>query len=426
MDLETLYREIKEKKLIISTDTRTLQPGNIYIAIKGEMFDGNTFAKDAIEKGARYAVIDNPDYVYNDQCILVDNTRLTLELLAQRHRNQFSIPILAIGGSNGKTTTKELIHAVLSKKYRTHTTKGNLNNDIGVPLTMLAMSEDTQCAVIEIGANHADEHTKLLDIIRPTHVLVTNNGRDHLEGFGSIEGVRSANKEIYDWALSNAAFAFVPKAYPDLIEDSQDLNRMLYPEKEHTSISGTYASISYDNIDVHSALFGSYNEANILAAITVGEYFSVPLFDIKVAIESYKPTLKRSELIKRDRYSLVLDCYNANPTSMTLALKDFCRITTPGSRIILIGDMLEMGTIEAAVHKEILELVRELVATEDQVLVVGPRFNAFASQFSFQFFEMSDSTRVYFNTLPIDGKQIFVKASRGIKLEEVIKEKIPL
>jgi UDP-N-acetylmuramoyl-tripeptide--D-alanyl-D-alanine ligase len=423
---EQLYKLLTEDRFSISTDTRTITPGDIYIGIKGDVFDGNIFAPQALEKGARYAIVDDPTYATDERYILVSNTRQTLEELATYHRKQFSIPILVIGGSNGKTTTKELVHAVLSKKYTAHVTKGNLNNDLGVPLTILAMPRNTQIAIIEIGANHPGEHITLMNIVAPTHVLVTNNGADHLEGFGSLAGVRSANKEIYGWMRDHEGHIFVNKNITDLVEDSADTKCTLYPQKEVETISGLYAGIRYSEETFISSLFGSYNEPNILAAIAVGEYFEVPLSDIKDAIASYVPTLKRSQVIQGPDYSIILDCYNANPSSMEAALRDFVKDTTPGKRVFIIGDMFEMGSEEDRVHKEILTLVQSLVDTNDTVMCVGPRFGKYKNECSFSFFETTDSAREVFNALNLSDKFIFLKASRGIRLEEVIKEKVSM
>lgn len=426
MESNDIYKLISKGAFSISTDTRTLITGDIYIGIKGENFDGNSFTLQAIEKGASYVITDLGEYKTNEKCIIVRNTRKTLEELARIHRQQFSIPVVAIGGSNGKTTTKELITSVLSKKYIVHTTKGNLNNDIGVPLTLLSMPKETEVAIVEIGANHKDEHIKLLNIISPTHVLVTNNGQDHLEGFGSAQGAREANKEIYDWAQINNAKAFVYKELPDLMEDSQGLDIIIYPKEESLSKSSIYAKVSYKNTLFESSLFGSYNEANILASITVGEYFDVPLEKIQEAVKEYEPTLKRSQIIENKDYRIVLDCYNANPSSMELALKDFFDQTKEGDRVAIIGDMFEMGQEEKRVHKEILELVSSLIEKKDIVLCVGPRFYVSKELFPFTFFETTEKAREYFNSLDLQGKTIFVKASRGMKLEEIIKERIPL
>ena len=426
MDSETLYALISKDSFFISTDSRNIQPGAIFIALKGTNFDANAFAETAITQGALYAIIDNPAYKKDERYIVVKNTLKTLQDLARIHRATFSTPILAIGGSNGKTTTKELIHAVLSKRYRTHTTTGNLNNNIGVPLTLLGMKKDAEIAAIEIGANHPSEHIELLDILSPTHVLITNNGADHLEGFGSLDGVRAANKEIYDWAREHTAHAFVNESISDLVEDSTGLDRTLYPTKSHESSSSLYAGVIYDGIEFTTTLFGAYNEPNILAAIAIGEYFDVPLHDIRTAIADYIPTLKRSQILQKDTYSVVLDCYNANPSSMELALRDFVGNSTSGKRIVIIGDMFEMGAVEENVHKDILDLTLSLVDTNDIVLCVGPRFGIYASSFPFHFYESSKEARSYFDSLDLTNKVVFLKASRGMKLEEVIKEKVLL
>ena len=226
-----IYRLITENNFPISTDTRTVEPGDFFVAIHGEQFDGNQYAAEALIKGAAYALIDNPEFNRGEKYILVENTLKTLQEVATLHRQQFTIPVLAIGGSNGKTTTKELISAVLQTTHKTHTTTGNLNNDIGVPLTILRMKKESEIAVIEIGANHPGEHTLLMNIVQPTHVLVTNNGADHLEGFGTLAGVRAANKEIYDIAKKLDAHAFVYKNLHDLVEDSTELPRTLYPKE---------------------------------------------------------------------------------------------------------------------------------------------------------------------------------------------------
>lgn len=424
MNSITLYSLIANKA--ISTDTRTITTGDVYVGLKGEQFDGNAYVQQAFDNGATLAIIDNPTYKINDKCIVVTNTYETLTTLAVLHRSTFTIPIIAIGGSNGKTTTKELITSVLSKKYVVHATKGNLNNDIGVPLTLLAMKTEAQIAVIEIGANHAHEHTELMKIVSPTHILVTNNGADHLEGFGSIEGVRKANKEIFDSAKIINAVAFVNKDIDELLEDSALLTRVLYPEYEIVTISGMYAEIIYNNKPIRSQLFGTFNVTNIIAAITIGNYFNIPLQESIASIENYQPDLKRSQIIQKDDYSIVVDCYNANPTSMELSLKDFFTATIPNSRIIIVGDMFEVGETEALEHKKVLELITEYKSQDDVILCVGPRFFLHKTDFSFNFFTTAIDAKKYFDTVPLKNKQLFLKGSRGIKLEQVVEKEISL
>ena len=426
MQTKELYELYKRADYQISTDTRTVKQGDLFVALSGDTFDGNAFAEEAIKKGASYAIISNPDYQIGERYIMVPDTLKTLQELATFHRTQLDIPILAIGGSNGKTTTKELVHAVLSTKYRVHTTKGNLNNSIGVPQTLLSMPLDTQIAVIEIGANHPNEHTELMNILYPTHILVTNNGMDHLEGFGSIAGVRAANKEIYDWARVHGAHLFVNKNIPDLTEDSQYLDRTLYPTKQSSSTSSLYAGVLYGDTEFKSSLFGAYNEPNILAAIALGEYFNVPMLDIQDSILKYEPSLKRSQVIRKDGYTLILDCYNANPSSMSLALQDFTKDTQAGTRLYIVGDMLEMGDSESVLHLEILTLLQKQADTHDTVWCVGPRFSQYKDEFPFTFFNDSASAKEVFRNLDLNKRNIFLKGSRGIKLEDIIKEKVPL
>ncbi len=426
MEISSIYQKIlQNNKFNISIDTRNIKVGDVYIGIKGENFDGNKFASDAINKGASLAIV-NSGISEDEKYIIVDDTHKILSDLANYHRNQFNIPIIAIGGSNGKTTTKELINAVLNKKYKTHVTNGNLNNDIGVPLTLLAMPMDTEIAIIEIGANHALEHTKLMNIISPTCALVTNNGADHLEGFGSMAGARKANKEIYDWSLKNNIPVFINKNILDLLEDSKGCNKIIYPKEIYKSNSSLYAGVIYSDTIFETSLFGSYNEPNILAAISVGEYFNVEINKIKEAISEYVPTLKRSQLIKTDDYTFILDCYNANPTSMELALQDFFSQTINEKRIVLIGDMFELGDEEDKSHTDILILLSSLIKNDDEVIIIGPRFYRNRANFQYKFFEDVPIAREYFNALSLKNRFIFVKASRGTKIEEVIKEKISI
>lgn len=415
-----IYNLITEHNLSIVTDTRKIVPNSIFVALVGEKFDGNDFAENALEQGASFALVSNPKFVGNEKMIRVDDTLKTLQEIARIHRETFSIPVLVIGGSNGKTTTKELITAVLGKKYRVHMTEGNLNNHIGVPLTLLAMPRDTQIAVIEIGANHIGEHAELLHIVQPTHVLVTNNGQDHLEGFGSISGVRTANKEIFDWAKQYRAEIFVNKNIVDLVDDSSGGDVISYPEKEFTGISKITAGGNYNGVAIKSNLFGSFNEANILASIAVGEYFKVSLSDISNAISEYEPTLKRSQIIERDNYILIMDCYNANPSSMELSLKDVFQSFRDREKIIIVGDMFELGDQSLHFHQEILQLIQGNAQENDAIICIGNDFSYYQEKFPFQFFKTTTEAKVFFESLDKNRKVIFMKGSRGMKLEEIL------
>ncbi len=426
MNAQEIYTLIKNNNLVISTDSRVIGPNTIYIGLKGDIHDGNAYAISALESGAQYAIIDNVQCKQGEKMILVEDTYKTLQELAHIHRAQFSIPVVVIGGSNGKTTTKELIAAVLGKKYIVHTTKGNLNNHIGVPLTLLSMPITTEIGIIEIGANHANEHAELMKIVEPTHVLVTNNGSDHLEGFGSVEGVRAANKEIYDWAREHNAVIFVNKEIADLSEDTINTNRILYPTSEYKSTSDIYAGVIYNNSLIKTQLVGSLNELNILAAVAVGEYFKVSIDDMISAFAEYVPTLKRSQLIMQDSANIILDCYNANPSSMELSLRDFFKASAGHKRIVIVGDMLEIGETEKDAHFEILNQIKKNMTEGDTVLCVGPIFSIFKDQFPFLFFANSNNASEIFNNLDIVDSYIFLKASRGIKLEDVINKKFTI
>lgn len=418
METQTLYEKLKETSFIFSTDTRTVGGGDIFVGIKGDVFDGNLYCKEALEKGASYVISTNPENNDDPRIITVTDPLKTLQDIATMYRKEFTIPILVIGGSNGKTTTKELTHAVLSKKYNTHTTKGNLNNHIGVPLTLLSMSKDTEIAVIEIGANHPGEHTLLMNIVKPTHALVTNNGADHLEGFMTLEGVRKANKEIFDMLESGTVF--VSKQKQDLVEDSSHTTQVLYPTTEYTSTSSLLASLYYKNISFTSKLFGSLNEANILAAIAIGEYFSITLSDITAAIAEYEPTLKRSQVIQKDDHTIIMDCYNANPTSMQLSLSDFFAYSQKENRVIIVGDMLEIGERELEEHLSILKFISENIKKEDICIVVGKRFFEHKKTFPYSFFLTTDEAHDFYQALSLKGKFVYLKASRGTALEKVI------
>jgi UDP-N-acetylmuramoyl-tripeptide--D-alanyl-D-alanine ligase len=425
MNASEIYNLISERKLIVSTDSRSINPDTIYFALKGDVFDGNEFANNALQSGAQYAVIDNPLFHKDDEkYILVADVQETLQEVANLYRKEFSIPIVAIGGSNGKTTTKELVSAVLSKKYKVHTTTGNLNNHVGVPLTLLSMPRDTEIAVIEIGANHAGEHTVLMNCVAPTHALVTNNGADHLEGFGSLEGVRSANREVYDWVRAHTGTVFVNREITDLMEDSDGLHRIVYPVGDYASASDMYAGISYNGTIIKTQLVGSLNELNILAAVAVGEQFDVPMNDIVSACADYTPKLKRSQLIQQGTTTFIMDCYNANPSSMELSLRDFFKTTIGKQRITIVGDMRELGETENELHLEILDLIQQNVQPTDKIIIAGPVFYQFRESYPFSFFLTSSDARTYFESLDLSDAFVFLKASRGTKLEVVVENVI--
>lgn len=427
MTAEHIYEVFKIHRTI-STDTRQIEPDSIFFALKGDKFDANQFAKDALEKGAAFAVIDDAKYQVDGRFILVDNVLETLQALAKIHREQLDIPFVAICGSNGKTTTKELLHAVLSEKYKTFATKGNLNNHIGVPLTILSIPVHTQMVVIEIGANHIQETADLCEIAMPNYGIVTNNGKDHLEGFGSIEGVRKANGELYEWLYKTNGTAFVNASFPDLMEDSKNVYRKTY---------GALAKVDYKVLPFHEGVFagaalnggkkiiksqlaGDFNFDNIASAIAIGLFFDVPSLKIKQAIESYKPSLNRSQILEKEGTTYWIDCYNANPSSMRVALESFAKLDSQPKAVVL-ADMLELGEFSDTEHEEMIHLLKNL--TFDKVILVGSIFGKFASQIESIHFEKTKEAAQWFQAQDWSNYSILLKGSRGYKLEQLLAEK---
>lgn len=359
--IESLY-QLFTQSTGICTDTRKLQPGNLFLAFKGPNFNGNQFAAQAINAGALAAVVDENIETPNENIYRVDNVLACLQKLANHHRKKLNIPIVAIGGSNGKTTTKELTAAVLSTQYNTFSTPGNLNNHIGVPLCLLMMNTHTQIAVLEMGANHVGELADLCRIAEPDYGLITNHGLDHLEGYGSIEGVMKGNCELYEWLKAIKGTAFVNANDFQLMQQSAYISkRILYGSDD----SPTYATIAenqfYLKVYTHfgqtwqTQLAGDYNLPNINAALSVGIHFGISDQNCKLAIESYKPANNRSQWIQKGDFTVLVDCYNANPSSMELALRNFAQLQM-GNKVAFLGDMFELGMYSAKEHKNIVEL----------------------------------------------------------------------
>ena len=421
---EQLY-SIFLKNRTISTDSRQIMPGCLFFALKGDNFDGNRFAKGAIEAGASYAVIDDEKYD-GTNTILVDNVLETLQQLARKHRRNFDIPVLAITGSNGKTTTKELINAVLSRQYRVTATKGNLNNHIGVPLTILELSEETQIAIIEMGANHRGEIAELCTIAEPTHGLITNIGKAHLGGFGGYEGVIKAKNELYEWLRNSKGEAFVNAGNPLLMDLTQEIKRITYGNAEgvnsHGRISENMVMLVVEwltesgPITIETNLAGDYNFENVMAAICTGMYFKMPAEKIREAISNYYPTNSRSQILKTGRNSIILDAYNANPTSMQAAIENLSQIKAMHKMVIL-GDMLELGEESLAEHSAITKLVEE--KGFEHTILVGPDFMEVAHSI-YPCFRTSEEARDWLLTHKFENYTILVKGSRGIKMEKVI------
>jgi len=376
LNIENLYDIFLGCGGVVSTDTRTIAPGSIFFALRGERFDANAFAAAALEAGAAYAVIDNPEVAgADDRFIVVDDSLRTLQQLARLHRRKLALPILAITGSNGKTTTKELIARVLAAKYRISVTQGNLNNHIGVPLTLLSMTRETQLGIVEMGASARGEIALLCSIAMPNYGLITNIGRAHLEGFGGTEGVRAGKGELFDYlqgTLGTAFYAEGDEVVASMVRERPELPTVPYPWYEAGDPAGGFITVKYRGEMVPTHLVGDYNRYNISAAIGVGEYFGVPRDKIAGAIASYDPDNRRSQRIDTGRNTLVADCYNANPSSMRAALENFAQEASTLPKAVILGDMLELGDYAAAEHEAIVRLATG--AGFEKIFLVGENF----------------------------------------------------
>jgi UDP-N-acetylmuramoyl-tripeptide--D-alanyl-D-alanine ligase len=382
MSIEQLY-QVYLQYPSVQTDTRKLKSGDLFFALKGPSFNGNEFAQKALDAGAAHAVIDDAQYSIKDKTILVDDVLTALQQLAHFHRKQFNIPFIAITGSNGKTTTKELIHAVLSATYKTYTTDGNLNNHIGVPLTILKIQNDAEMAVIEMGANHRGEIASYCSIALPTHGLITNCGKAHLEGFGGVEGVRKGKGELFDFLRSNGGTAFIMNDYQYLIDMSKDIAAISTYGTGDADIAGTVADageqleVSFSKgfhglVKTH--LVGDYNLPNVLAAVAIGKFFGVEDEKIRKAIENYQPTNSRSQMVRKGDSRIILDAYNANPSSMKAAIENFARAEGT-NKILALGGMAELGDTSVEEHQGI---VKEIARHQwKEVVLVGGDFLKF-------------------------------------------------
>ncbi|KPM32583.1 UDP-N-acetylmuramoyl-tripeptide-D-alanyl-D-alanine ligase [Croceitalea dokdonensis DOKDO 023] len=404
------------------TDSRNCIENGIYFALKGPNFNGNTFAREVLEKGAAYAVVDDAAHAGQERTILVDNVLNTLQELATYHRNYCKAKVISLTGSNGKTTTKELIYAVLSTTYSTIATKGNLNNHIGVPLSLLTIAPETEMAIIEMGANHQKEIAMLSAISQPDYGYITNFGKAHLEGFGGVEGVIKGKSELYDYLMDNNRYAFLNA--DDAIQKeklSSHIKKIGFSQTDHEYYnirmiaSEPYVSLSFEGQTINTQLVGHYNFTNCAIAVLVGKYFNVPIDAIKSAIEGYVPENNRSQLIKKQGYEILLDAYNANPTSMKAALESFQK-NTANTKILFLGDMFELGEEAEKEHQYIAELAKELGF--DEVYLVGENFYKTTSQYpKFKTFE---DLKAHLGTSKIPSSSILIKGSRGMALERIL------
>ncbi|PCH70924.1 MAG: UDP-N-acetylmuramoyl-tripeptide--D-alanyl-D-alanine ligase [Bacteroidales bacterium] len=428
MQLSNIYLLFKEHPIVV-TDTRKIVPNSIFFALKGDNFNGNKFALAAIEKGCKYAIIDEDEYAIDDRFILVDDVLSTLQDLAGEHRRQLNIPILAITGTNGKTTTKELILEVLKQKFRTVATIGNLNNHIGVPLTLLSMNKDTEFGIVEMGANHSDEIKKLCEIAEPNYGIITNVGKAHLEGFGSFEGVIKTKKELFDFLFQNEGKVFVNADNDYLAEMLNDQEIISYGNSEKVFSKAKFLQAEpYLVIEIRSAigklyiktkLIGAYNFENVLAAVTVGRYFKIDEIEIKQALEEYVPSNNRSQLKKTEKNVLFLDAYNANPTSMKAAIENFAGMSRK-NKVIILGDMLELGSDARKEHLDLLQLIQD--QNLQNVFLVGDIFTEVNSNKQFKTFKSTSDLIAELEKTELLNQYILIKGSRGIRLEQVIEK----
>lgn len=424
MNLEELYA-LYLLHPSVQTDTRKLKPGDIFFALKGNNFNGNAYASEAIKAGAAYAVIDETEFEIPGKTILVDNVLTSLQNLARYHREQFTIPFLAITGSNGKTTTKELVNAVLTSSYKTYTTEGNLNNQIGIPLTILKIKADAEIAVVEMGANHQKEIESYCIYAQPTLGIITNCGKAHLEGFGSLEGVKKGKGELYDYLRKNKGTVFVMWDYEYLREMSQGISSILTYGTDNADMEGrVFKSEPFlevaitkgvDTGIIKTKLVGDYNLPNVLAAVAVGSYFKIPGLAIKNALENYIPSNSRSQLVEQGSNKIILDAYNANPSSMKLAIENFSRLPA-NNKVLMLGAMAELGKESVDEHKALVDLIKQ--SPWKAVVLVGGDFLNF--QHPFISFIHATQAREWLQQQQFENTHILIKGSRSIQMEKII------
>lgn len=429
MSTESLY-QLYLKHPIICTDTRNIIAGCLFFALKGENFDANTFADKALAAGAAFVVIDNASFKTSEKHILVADVLSAMQDLAKHHRSQLNIPVIGLTGSNGKTTTKELINAVLAEKYKSFATKGNLNNHIGVPLSILSLTSEIEVAVIEMGANHQQEIEFLCSIAQPTHGLITNVGMAHLDGFGGFEGVKKGKAELYAYLKANHGLVFIYRDNPYLLEMSQaaGLNKLVYyGSSSEDFVSGNLLSTDpliklrwqhkEGEYQITVNLTGNYNFENILAAVCIGQYFNVSPTQINSGLEAYIPNNNRSQVTKTASNTVICDFYNANPSSMTAALNNLGQLSAQ-NKVIIIGDMFELGAESAEQH----ELIARQAAAIDAGtrIFIGKQFFGISQKTKELYFETPAAAIAYLSSTPVQNSLVLLKGSRGMALEQLL------
>lgn len=434
MNLAELYKIFSEKSLNISTDTRKILPGDIFFALKGENFDGGEFVNAALEKGASFIVGENPDMPM-DRSVFVPNALAALQEFAQMHRAQINIPVVAITGSNGKTTTKELARAVLEKKYKVLASPSSFNNHIGVPLTILSIKPEHEIAVIEMGDNHEGEIAALSEIAKPTQGLITNIGRDHIGEAGGYEANVRAKLELYDYFKKFGSVNFLNNDDPMLVKNSTELNNSKYVMGEILNAED-FLILRVDGEEIKTQFIGGYNIDNFIAAYTIGRYFEVPSVDIISALESYEPKNNRSQKIESGTNTIIMDAYNANPDSMKLALENFANMNPSTSllstrvealesrartkKIVILGDMFDLGKFAPEEHKKVLDQVESL---QFESYFAGKEFYELKGD-SENIFETTDKLIEYLKQNKIENSLVLLKGSRGMALEKILKENL--
>ncbi|MNR97441.1 UDP-N-acetylmuramoyl-tripeptide--D-alanyl-D-alanine ligase [compost metagenome] len=420
-DIHSLFLKCKS----VSIDTRKIESDSLFVAIKGENFDANTFAKEALDKGAAYVIIDNSDYFIDRRTILVENSLVALQELAKFHREYLKLPIIALTGSNGKTTTKELINVVLSKKFKTKATVGNLNNHIGVPLTLLSFNSETEIGIVEMGANHKKEIEFLCELAQPDYGYITNFGKAHLEGFGGVEGVIEGKSEMYHYLSKNDKLAFINMEDPIQVEKSKSLKAFSFGiNKVNANVNITdvkanpFVAITYSNFSITTHLIGLYNANNINAALAIGKYFEVDDVAIKAALESYIPENNRSQLLSKGTNSIILDAYNANPSSMAVAIENFIQLED-SNKIMILGDMFELGVESELEHKAIVSSLQNIENIRCYFIGVAFFANKIAKD-NFSFYDTFDAFANYLKETRIENSSILIKGSRGMALERTL------
>lgn len=423
-DIQTLYQKFLQCKTI-STDTRQIVPGSMFIALKGPKFNANTFADEALQKGAACAVVDEPAFAKGDNYFLATDGLQSLQQLATHHREQLKIPVIGLTGSNGKTTSKELLHAVLAVKYRTFATKGNLNNHIGVPLSILSIDSSFEMAVIEMGANHVGEIAALTQMAKPTHGFITNIGKAHIGTFGGFENIVRAKSELYDYLISHGGQAFVNSQNPTLRSMAgRFLSPKFYPamgDYYHAELisADPYIKFKAENGDeVQTKLIGTYNFENIAAALCIGKFFGVDPQMANKAVAHYEPENMRSQVVKKGTNTIILDAYNANPSSMAAAVENLATMNSK-RKVLILGDMYELEGESEKEHRDIGKLIREKGFKD--VFLVGALFRSALTEMpGAKHFDTKQSLMEELKQKPLTNATILIKASRGMGLETIV------